>query len=538
MHEPLPHDAGSGGGRRRASPGPAPRPLHLRLRDRLWRPGRRALGGVLLAALAMVAATVTDQGPLSAQPLDLGTENSWLRIQNVGTQSATIEIQFHDEDGNEIAVDRCPTDDVCGTLRPGSGRSFFQQGFEDLPLGYRGSAYVTADQPFVTLLARDAFKGGLFQIAGDTLRLAHGSNTLYAPIVQNTGRYVSRLSIENTSSDEYACIEIRYYEQLRTVPAIVDPPGPTPGCQNGGHRVPPRGSLVRDEHSLPVESGFDGSAVVIALPSGDDPDGGLPGTAMMVETRERDGPGLASYRAIDSGELSRQVVLPLVDRNASEGQSTWTTRFRILSGTPTVPTRVTVLFEGVDEHGDRFEIEQELGVNAAISCDLRFAGAGGCLPPGVTLPPVFRGTVRIQSVDPIAVVAQRLSEGGPLADYRGFTVEEASRQVLLPVLNKNFGPFGENRGWNSWFRVLTFDGSDATLRTFYYSKQFPDGLISASLRVERERSFRQWEDPRLPDGWVGSGLVVADRPVVVVVNLESDVFAGDPVMLYSGVSLE
>ena len=30
----------------------------------------------------------------------------------------------------------------------------------------------------------------------------------------------------------------------------------------------------------------------------------------------------------------------------------------------------------------------------------------------------------------------------------------------------------------------------------------------------------------------------ADRPVVVVANLESDVFDGDPVMLYSGVSLE
>ena len=536
MQEAPPHDLGTGGGPRRASRAGAPRRLLRRLGR--GQAGRRTLAGAALAALAAWAGVLADGGALSAQRLDLGTENSWIRIQNVGTQPSTIEISFHDEEGSEVAVDRCPTDGVCTALRPGSGRSFFQQGFEELPLGYRGSAYVTADQPFVTLLARDAFKEGLFQIAGDTLRLAHGSNTLYAPIVQNTESYVSRLSIENTSAEQHACIEIRYYEQLSTVPAIVDPPGPTPGCANGGHRVAPRGSLVRDEHSLPVGLGFDGSAVVIALPAGDDPSGGVAGTAMMVDTRERDGPGLASYRAIDHEELSRQVVLPLVDRNASEGQSTWTTRFRILAGTPTVPTRVTVLFEGVDEAGDRFEIEQELGVNGALSCDLRFPGAGGCLPGEVTLPDVFRGTVRIQAVDPIAVVAQRLSEGGPLADYRGFTVEEASRHVLLPVLNKNFGPFGGNRGWNSWFRVLTFDGSDATLRTFYYSRQFPNGLISASLRVQRERSFRQWEDPRLPDGWVGSGLVVADRPVVVVVNLESDVFAGDPVMLYSGVSLQ
>jgi len=32
--------------------------------------------------------------------------------------------------------------------------------------------------------------------------------------------------------------------------------------------------------------------------------------------------------------------------------------------------------------------------------------------------------------------------------------------------------------------------------------------------------------------------VVADRPVVVVANLESDVFVGDPVMLYNGIPIK
>ena len=110
--------------------------------------------------------------------------------------------------------------------------------------------------------------------------------------------------------------------------------------------------------------------------------------------------------------------------------------------------------------------------------------------------------------------------------------------MVLPVLNKNFGPWGDARGWNSWFRVLTFDGSVAHLRVVYYSKHFPGGLFSLPVTVERQRTFRQWENRRLPDGWVGSAVVVADRPIVVVVNLESDVFEGDPVMLYNGVGLE
>ena len=494
--------------------------------------------GTLVAALALAAAVFADGGSLAAHPLDLATENSWVRIQNVGTSAAAIELRFYDEVGNELAIDRCPQAGGCRTLSPGFGRSFFQQGFTELPLGYSGSAYVTVDQPFVSLLARDAFDNGLFQISGDTLRLGRGSPALYAPLVQNTTEYVSRLSIENPSDVHDACVEILYYPQGSTTPAAVDPPGATAGCPRGGHLIPPRGSLVRNEHSLPVPLGFDGAAIVRSLQTATNVAVSAQEPAVVVDTREREGPGLSTYRAIDENELSRQVVLPLVDRNISEGQSTWSTRFRILSGTPTVPTEVTLLFEGIGVSGDRFEVEQTLSMQSALTCDLRLPGAGGCLPPGVTLPDTYRGTVRIQAVDPVAVVAQRLSEGSLLADYRGFTVEEASRHIVLPVLNKNFGPFGENTGWNSWFRVLTFDGSTATIRIFYYSKQFPTGLISSTLRVNRERTFRQWEDTRLPDGWVGSGLIIADQPIVVVANLESDVFTGDPVMLYSGVSLE
>ena len=144
----------------------------------------------------------------------------------------------------------------------------------------------------------------------------------------------------------------------------------------------------------------------------------------------------------------------------------------------------------------------------------------------------------MQAIEPIGVVAQRISPDGQFADYRGFTADEASRQVVLPVLNKNYGPWGETRGWNSWFRVLTFDGSIAHVRVVYYSKRFPSGLLSPPVIVERERTFRQWDEPNLPDGWVGSAIIVSDQPVVVVANLESDVFSGDGVMMYNGVGRE
>ena len=510
-------------------------PQSLDLRASLLRPRSVALIALVLGTLALASLDAT--GRSAAQPLDLGEENSWLRIQNVGRRAATVEIEFYDVQGVPAGGDRCPSGDDCGALAPGFGWSFFQQGFAPLSEGYRGSAFVTVDQPFVALLARDVFKDGQFQIAGDTLRLGAGSAEQYAPVVQRSAAYVSRLSVENTSDTQEACFQIAYYAQGFTGVVALDPPGATPGCPQGGALVAPRGTLLRDEHSLPLLDGFDGAAIVRSFATASGVPAAAQLLALVVDTREREGPGLAMYRGFDASELSREIVLPLVDRNASEGQTTWTTRFRILNGTPGVPNEVQLLFAGRDANGDETEIEHSVTVFTSLTCDQRHDGPAGCLPEGVPLPATFFGSVRIQATEPVAVVAQRVSEVGALADYRGFTAEEASREVVLPVLNKNFGPWGDHRGWNSWFRVLTFDGSEARMSVVYYSKYFPTGLVSPPLRVDRQKTLRQWENGRLPDGWVGSAIVIADRPIVVLANLESDVFAGDPVMLYNGVSV-
>ena len=494
---------------------------------------RRAAG---LAALALAAAAA-GAAPGGAETLALGEENSWLRIQNVGERAAAVEIAFFDLDGGEVAHDRCPREGGCGALPPGSGWSFFQQGYEPLAAGYRGSATITVDQPFVALLARDAFEDGAFRIGGDTLRLGAGSSSQYAPLVQNTAAHVSRLSIRNTDDEHFACFEIAYYAEGGAEP-ILDPGEPTPGCHEGGWLTPPGGTLLRDERTLPPD--FDGAAVVRSRPTADGTPSGAQQPSLLVDTRERDGPGLATYRAFDAAELSRDLALPLVDRNASESRTTWTTRFRVLAGladgeAAAAPIAVSLLFAGRDAAGDEIEIEHEVALTSVLTCDQRLDGAGGCLPEGTALPAVFFGSVRVRAEQPVAIVAQRLSADGALADYRGFTAEEASRDLVLPVLNKNFGPWGGHDGWNSWFRVLSFDGSLAHVRAIYFSKHFPGGLLGPLLAVDGRATLRQWENDGLPDGWVGSAILVADRPVVAVANLESDVFEGDPVMLYNAV---
>lgn len=477
---------------------------------------------------------------MSSQSVDLGDENSWIRIQNVGTRPAAVEIDFYDNNGRLAARDSCPRALVCDALPAGFGRSFFQQTLAPLGADYRGSAYITADQPFTALLARDVLRAdGEFQIAGDALRLGSGASRFVLPWVTNSRDYASRIVVQNTLEDQASCVQVVYHQQGSTSPTRVDPATPSALCPNGGYYLAPHASWVRDEHTLPVAFGFEGSALVVAQPTATGVSAASAQLQVTVDTRARQDAGLASYRGVAEDEASRVVLLPLVDRNHTEGQSRFSTRFRIMSAQPSLPNEVTLLFSGVTDTGAQFEVEHTLLVFGNRTCDQRARGTDGCLPDGVILPDRFSGTVRMQSVEPVAVVAQRISDDGALADYRGFTSEEASTQVVLPVLNKNYGPFGGNRGWNSWFRVLTFDGSEANVYVVYYSKAFPNGLFPPGpTSVKGQQTFRQWQNRQLPDGWVGSGVIVADRPVVVVANLESDVFEGDPVMLYNGVSLE
>ena len=110
--------------------------------------------GLLVVVLLVCA---TSGRTLLAQSVLLPIENSWVRIQNVGTSAATIQLEFYDQSGALVAIDRCPEVGNCGALEPGFGWSFFQQSFDDLEEGYQGSAYITVDQPFVSMLARDTF---------------------------------------------------------------------------------------------------------------------------------------------------------------------------------------------------------------------------------------------------------------------------------------------------------------------------------------------------------------------------------------------
>ena len=507
-----------------------------------------------LALVALLALVTRHEFPAgAAPPYSFVNENSWIRIQNIGQADANVEVSYFDEQGRVAGKDLCPSS-TCPPMYPGSGWTFFQRGNAGLPAGFQGSAVVSTDQPVVALLAKDVMRGGnAFSIGGDTVAPGPGSHRLYLPSIAKrdgpNSDWNGRFVIQNLSDTVPACLTITYlsnatddevaWEPFRP-PASGTPPASLPGCPAGGMPLPPRGSIFRYPDNMSVPDRFRG-AVRIDLhrnAQGQGPERQF--ISASAESFSSRTTSLGSLRGIDENELGTEIVLPLVDRQVGPGNA-YSTRFQIINKTPNRPANVTMRVDGYDlAQGNQAVTKTNVfTVRGARLCVQDRDDAGNCLAAGDRLPFNFVGTVRLTSSEPIAVVVDRAtSQADTFTDYRGLRPQDGARRVLMPVLNKNYGPVGSASGWNSWFRVMVADGGLANVTVRYYGLDLPGGSLSYTVRVNREFTVFQYLEDRLPNGFAGTAIVESDRPLVALANLFTDVFRGDPDLLYNGISLD
>jgi hypothetical protein len=246
-----------------------------------------------------------------------------------------------------------------------------------------------------------------------------------------------------------------------------------------------------------------------------------------------------SYRGFDENDLGTEFVLPLVDRQVGPGNS-YSTRFNLVNKDPTRPANVTLTYDGYDlGNGGAFVSKTNTFTLQGSRLCFQEVDAFDCLADGDNLPVNFVGTARLTSTQPVAVVVHRgtfLNEG--FTDYRGIRPQDASNRVLLPVLNKNYGPVEDvGAGWNSWFRVMVADGGTANVTVTYYGLDLPGGKQSYTVPVTREFTVFQFDEWMLPDGFAGTAIITADKPIAALANIYTDVFSGDPDMVYNGTPL-
>ncbi|HYM14418.1 MAG TPA: hypothetical protein VEZ14_02540 [Dehalococcoidia bacterium] len=534
------------------------RHLQARIIARLPR-ARVAL--LAMAALALLTAASTCNNPVASPSggsvsapftsaaFTFGVENSWIRVQNVGQSAATVTVTYYNEQGSQLAQDACPSA-ACPALGPGQGWTFFQQNNPSLPPGYKGSALVESDQPVVALQAKDIRRNGKFMIDGNTTTIASGSSRMYLPLVANRDGAQSdsmgRFAIQNLSDSATACVGITYLSNYTDSEIAWDPykPGtsgtsPLAGCPKGGRPLPPRGTLFRDPDTFGVPPKFTGSVRIETY----DNAAGVPASQQKLTATADSWNTIynlfASYRALDESEMSTTVLLPLVDRQVGPLNG-FSTRFQIENKDPSRPAQVTLRFEGFDlNHGNAFVARQNtITVNGARLCFQDRNDYANCLAPGDALPPNFVGTARLTSTQPIGVIVDRGTDfGETFTNYRGFRPQDGATRVLLPVLNKNYGPVPPARGWNSWFRILVADGGSANVTIRYLGLDLPGGEQSYTIPVNREATVFQFNEPFLPDGFAGTAILQSDRPIVALADIYTDVFSGDDDLLYNGVPL-
>jgi hypothetical protein len=133
------------------------------------------------------------------------------------------------------------------------------------------------------------------------------------------------------------------------------------------------------------------------------------------------------------------------------------------------------------------------------------------------------------------VVDRTSSTNNAFTNYRGVRPQDGGRRVVLPVLNKNL--VAAEGVWNSWFRVMVADGGSANVTVRYYGFDLAEGSVAYTVAIDREFTVFQADEAGLPNGFAGTAIIEADRPIVALASIYADGAQGDPDLLYNGAAL-
>ncbi len=499
-------------------------------------PSRR-LRAILLLPLAAILIL------LASSCYTLHTENSWIRIQNMGSAAANVEIRYLGAQGNVVASESCPG--ACPAIPPGGGWTFIESRSASLPKGFIGSAVVTSDQPIAVLLASDVDAGdGYYQTAGDTVAVNAGSGKLYLPLVINKDGpaqdWNSRFAIQNMGGTT-ACATLVYTSNNGDSEVHWDPFNPqvagfTPqdGCPQGGIPIAAGATLFRTFQTMGLSPNFTGSVRVDLYPNAQ---GVSPSQQFVVATTDvfnTDSHQFAGYSGFTSNDMGTSLLLPLIERTAG---GEWSTDFEIMNSDPGQPATVTLKIDGLDGNNQPVSKSSSFVVQASRQC-FQDSDVANCLAAGDTLPQNFHdGTARITSSRPVGVVVSRSSNRGEIyTSYRGLRTDTAGKRVYLPLVDKNSSDGASRAGLTSWVQVATADGGAANLTIRYVSGDLPGGQISYKLPMNRTAKLLQAWEANLPASFTGSLVIDSDKPIVALGDVIAGAYPGDTDLMYEGVA--
>ena len=526
----------------------------LQIRKHVFKKAGLALRLLLGAAgLSLLALTASGDSPESAKATAgyaFGSENSWIRVQNVGTADADVDLNTSMRAVSSPAPTPARRKNAM-PLFPGSGWTFFQKDSAGLPGGFQGSAVISTDQPVVAILAKDVMRGDRVLDRRRHACRGPGSHRVYLPV---TGKHdgpnmdwSGRFVIQNMSDTVQACVQITYLSiqtdsevawEPYKLPATGKPVARCPAARTAAcrcrraARFSSTRTTWRSRTSSPARS---------ASSCHEQRESGF-GQAVHLRDRRHLEPNLASfgsYRGFDENELGNESSC-LSSITASVEQNSYSTRF-------------TDRKQGPEPAGDghaalrRLRPRQRAPPLVSKTNTFTIEGHAALLPglrrqrlPGAGRRPALQlGRHRPAHLEPAAgggrrpqhLPQRRLHElsrrPAPGRGDQGTAAGAQQELRLDPRAN----------GWNSWFRVMVADGGVANV-TVTLLRPRPAGRRGVLHRPRRPRVHRRSRTGVDAAGRLrGHGDHQSDRPIVALADIYTDVFQGDPDLVYNGTPL-
>jgi len=393
------------------------------------------LGVLLLPLLALLPAVAAP----TATIIDPGTGNTTSIFQNIGSSTASVVVEYINEDGNVDAT-KYRTVNRYGAGTIGAARS-------GLPDGWRGSAVLSSNQPLAAVV--QISWSGLGKVGAAYSGLSSPGTEVYLPDVATSSGTDTQITVQNASAAQ-AQVSVYYYAADGT---LTGPKGP--------YAIPVGAERTLDV-SKAVGTSWSGSVRITSTVD-----------IAAVATRHWTSKS-AAYQGLSSG--SDHLYFPLIYRWKKDGTWRRYTQVQVqnLSG-----SQATFSLSFYDRSGNLKNVgSQPYKVTVPARGTLRFnmkSGGGGLSRSQVDFGYSWNGSLMVTSDVQMAGTANEIFPKGKRA---GASIAEGSgsTRIYLPSLYRKKQ---ETRWVNfSEVSIQNVGDSEASVNIKFYLR---DGTLKKSL---------------------------------------------------------
>jgi hypothetical protein len=490
--------------------------------------------------------------------------NPWFtsyQIQNIGSESADIHVDYYDEAG---ALQDTAGQDYFGV--PAGGSVVVVQKTDDPDLGEgKFSAVIRANQPIAAIANQQlvsASEEGFDPIAPYSSYSAgeKGAETVILPVIMhNWFGYYTEIFIQNVGREDAEDVDISYY------PTTIDElTTGAVGQMDNDNAISRFATLTKNQQdmtelgapqiisgSLLIDGPWTGRFLGAAVIQSDQP------VVVVVNQHKPQDAKLFTYKGFSSG--SKRIGAPIYMR----GHFGYYASLTIGNVSLTDTANITITYHSDNEYSmpERHQ-DQSVVVNHLI-------------PPGESInrydgPPAgddqsdldddiaftqFFGTVMIESDQPIvAIVNQEAVKPGAAqaGTYSAMDIYRATTKVSIPLIQSDF------YGYYTSLTIQSTTGVDGYVYITYTSDEIYSTVKNVSKTYKHSVSGAAplniyegtkgeiqigdinqdpvtWGGPN--SGFIGSAIITATVPVVAFVNEESDVLDVDTMYSFNAFSL-